>query len=44
MVVVRFPFMEPDGPKQFTDLQSWLFMGTIFAATAVLVWLPVFIS
>jgi hypothetical protein len=38
--------MNPDDkqPKQFTQFQSWLLMGTIFIVAAVAIWLPVFVS
>jgi hypothetical protein len=31
-------------PKQFSQFQSWLLMGTIFLIAAVAMWLPVFVS
>jgi uncharacterized membrane protein len=36
--------MDPDdkNPKQFSQSQSWLLIGTIFFIVAVAVWLPVF--
>jgi hypothetical protein len=35
--------MQPEDtkPKPFSQLQSWLLMGTIFVAAAVAIWLPV---
>ena len=37
--------MDPEkDPKQFTDFQSWLLMGTVFVVAAVAVWLPVFVT
>jgi uncharacterized membrane protein len=35
--------MQPEDtkPKPFSQLQSWLLMGTIFFAAAVAIWLPV---
>lgn len=38
--------MEPENekPKQFSERQSWLLMGTIFFIAAVAIWLPVFVS
>lgn len=39
----RFPRMQPEDtkPKQFSQFQSWLLMGTIFVIAAVAIWLPV---
>jgi len=40
----RYPEMQPENtkPKQFSQFQSWLLMGTIFVIAAVAIWLPVF--
>ena len=40
----RYPGMQPENtkPKQFSQFQSWLLMGTIFVIAAVAIWLPVF--
>jgi hypothetical protein len=39
----RYPRMQPENtkPKPFSQFQSWLLMGTIFAIAAVAIWLPV---
>jgi hypothetical protein len=32
---------EDTKPKQFSQFQSWLLMGTIFVIAAIAIWLPV---
>ena len=34
--------IDDKNPKQFSQSQSWLLMGTIFFIAAVAIWLPVF--
>jgi len=45
-VFMKGPSMSIDDkqPKQFSQFQSWLLMGTIFFIAAIAIWLPVFVS